>query len=88
MLKITATTAARGSIVLRIEGRLVSGWIPELMTACHVRRTRLHCVELDIGGLSFADADGIEALRALAVQGLQITNCSPFMVELMRESRE
>jgi anti-anti-sigma regulatory factor len=87
MLKITTTFDSHGSIVLRVEGRLASAWVAELLAACAAVRSQSSSRELDVSGLSFADADGIEALRQLAVQGLRITNRSPFIAELMRENR-
>jgi hypothetical protein len=88
MLKITSTVDSRQSVILRLEGRLVADWVPELMTVCRSDGQTSRCEELDIGSLSFADAAGIEALRNLADQGLRITNGSPFMAELLRENRK
>lgn len=88
MLKITTVSDSCESLVLRLEGRLVAGWIGELQTVCDDQvGGRERRVELDVGGLSFADADGIETLRILANQGLKITNRSPFLAELLRENR-
>lgn len=88
MLKITTVSDSCESLVLRLEGRLVAEWIGELRTVCDGqfgRRERR--VELDVGGVSFVDADGIETLRILAGRGLKILNGSPFLVELLRENR-
>lgn len=88
MLKITTISDSCESLVLRLEGRLVAGWVGELRTACDDQLGRRErCVELDVGGLSFADADGIETLRILASRGLKILNGSPFLAELLRENR-
>lgn len=88
MLKITTVSDSCESLVLRLEGRLVAEWIAEFRTACDAQvGNRERCVELDVGGLSFADADGIEMLRILANRGLKITNGSPFLAELLRENR-
>lgn len=85
MLKITMTSTSQDTRVLRLEGRLLAGWVPELWAACRECASSPHR-ELDLAGLSFADPDGIEALHTLADQGLRITNCSPFMAELMRKN--
>jgi hypothetical protein len=87
MLKITSVSESAESIVLRLDGRLVADWIPELLTACGNGNLAQRRMALDVGGLSFADAEGIRALRDLADQGLQITNGSPFLAELMRGKR-
>jgi len=88
MLKITAVSDSCESLVLRLEGRLVAAWIGELRTACDAQvGGRKRCMELDVGGLSFADAAGIETLRILASRGLKITHGSPFLAELLRENR-
>jgi hypothetical protein len=86
MLKITTVSVSRDALVLRLEGRLVEPWIGELQAACHDPSDRCgRRVELDVGGLSFADAEGIEVLRILAGRGLAIVNRSPFLAELLRE---
>ena len=88
MLKITTISDSCESLVLRLEGRLVAEWIGELRSACDDQiGSRERRVELDVGGLSFADADGIETLRILTNRGLKITNGSPFLAELLRENR-
>jgi anti-anti-sigma regulatory factor len=82
MLKITTTLDCHGKRVLRLEGKLLASWVSELLTACREVNSTTE-FELDLAGLSFADSAGIETLRVLADQGLRITNCSPFMAELM-----
>jgi hypothetical protein len=85
VLKITAADLP-GQRVLRLEGKLLSSWIPALVAACRAGGP-LTGLELDLAGLSFADAEGLRALRRLADQGTHLTNCSPFIGELIQENR-
>lgn len=86
MLKITTTVDSPEARVLRLDGKLVEGWVSELLTACREPASAAR-VELDLAGLSFADSTGIETLRELANQGLRLTHCSPFMAELIGNHR-
>jgi hypothetical protein len=87
MFKITVASKSYESIELRVEGRLVRGWVDELLSACRDHGRVAVRVVLNVAGLSFADADGIEALRHLSDQGVQFTDASPFIIEQMREIR-
>ena len=42
-------------------------------------------VRLELSGLKSADPDGIEALRALATQGAELTGASPYILRLLEE---
>jgi hypothetical protein len=87
MFKITAVHETTESLVLRLEGRLVSDSIGELLTACgNAVCPQGRCVELNVAGVSFADDVGIETLRRLASRGLKVTKASPFLAELLREN--
>lgn len=42
-------------------------------------------MRLDLSGLKSADPDGIEALRALAAEGAELTGASPYILRLLEE---
>lgn len=83
MLRITTLSDAPHRLQLQLEGRLVANWVNELLLACGGSGER--AIELDVAGLSFADQDGIEALRWLIRRDCQLQNCSPFISELLRD---
>ncbi|MDX2033606.1 MAG: hypothetical protein SF339_23215 [Blastocatellia bacterium] len=66
------TEAAR---TLRLDGRLVREWVEVLRE--HVEGA----VELDLAGVTFADAAGVELLRRLEARGVPLRGCSPFLRE-------
>ena len=84
MLRITTIIDTPNRLRLQLEGRLVANWVNELLLVCGDLGGRP--IELDAAGLSFADADGIAALRSLIGHGGQLQNCSRFISELLRET--
>ncbi len=85
MLKITTTHHDGFERVLKLEGKLLADWVGELQDACRLTGADSSRLQLDLGGLSFADARGIIALRELVRQGVSIINASPFVGELLKE---
>ncbi len=83
MLRITTISDTPNQLRLQLEGRLVANWVNELLLACGDLGGR--AIELDVAGLSFADDEGIEALRLLIRRNGQLQNCSPFISELLRD---
>ena len=80
MLRITSLEP-RGSVVLRVEGRLVGPWIEELREACE----RHHPSSLDLRGLLTADAGGLELLHRLASSGTALLHLSAYLTALLSE---
>jgi hypothetical protein len=84
MLRITSRSKSpdhRPTLVL--EGRLIGPWVEELRRA--VRDSRApHPGCLDLGGLVFADGDGVALLQALRTSGVEIVGHSAFVKELLR----
>ena len=82
MLKITATrTEIAGT--LKVEGRLAGQWVGELSRAAaeaHANATR---VVLDLGDVTFVDAEGIALLRTLRGRGFTLADCSSFVASLI-----
>jgi hypothetical protein len=80
MLRITKQNPPQGRPVLVLEGRLVGPWVAEL-------RQTLSQVEgpstLDLAGVTFADADGVAALRALRGAGAELVGVSGFLAALI-----
>jgi ABC-type transporter Mla MlaB component len=81
MLRISESTMAVATI-LHLEGKLLGPWAREVQEAVRAARSR-GPVRLDLAGLSFADATGIELLRNLQATGVETTGGSPFIQGLL-----
>lgn len=80
MLRITKV----GTNALRVEGRLAGPWVEEL----HRHVASGSELELDLSGLTFADAAGAALLRDLAARGVRMRDSSRFLDQLLREGKE
>lgn len=80
MLRITRTSRPPAERLLLLEGRLIGPWVAEL------RRTFLEfegTTTVDLTGVSFADEEGVDALRQLRASGAALTGVSQFLAALM-----
>jgi anti-anti-sigma regulatory factor len=84
MLRITQMPAVEPARSLRLEGKLVGPWLDELRQACQLSPGPPSALVLDLSGVSFVDSAGAQYLRTLVGQGAQVTNCSPFVSELLK----
>jgi hypothetical protein len=83
MLRISLIEAGDDSKILRLEGRVVGPWVGEVRRLCAplLGSTPL---TLDMGDVSFIDADGLTLLRELEARRVNLTNCSPFVAEQIK----
>ena len=65
--------------VIRIEGKLIGRWVPELKKFCEPMLTRGERFSLDCENLTFADAEGIALMRTLQHRQVPLLKCSAFM---------
>lgn len=80
MLRITKQTPPNSRPVLVLEGRLVGAWVGELRrTAAEVDGEK----SVDLAGVTFADADGVAALRLLRRSGADLVGASGFLAALI-----
>ena len=86
MLKIT-TTATPDGTTLRIEGRIVGGWVDELSRSVTETQTSTTRVVLDLSQVTFVDAIGVVFLRSAAANGVDFINPSDFVAGLIRGGR-
>jgi anti-anti-sigma regulatory factor len=85
MLRITRADEGAGRTTLRLEGRLTASELDALDQACGACRDEERRLRLDLGGVRFVDGDAARVLRALAAGPVEMTGCSPFVVELLKE---
>ena len=86
MFRLTATDAGDGNgTTLRVEGRLVGAWVDELAQAVAAAMNGCGRVTLDLSGVSFVDARGVECLRGVAKRGGRLVGRSAFVATLIPE---
>jgi len=81
MLRIHKVADGKGGIVLRLEGSLLSSWVPELASVLETMTTE--AIVIDLSSLAYADKQGERLLRDLAAR-TELRGCSPFLAELLR----
>ena len=75
VLRITATTTDK--VVLKLEGRLVGPWVDELRNTV-LRTNSSQPLEIEVADLTFADAEGENALSWLHRLGARFRGRGPF----------
>ena len=81
MLRISETERD-GVTTVHLEGSLLAAWVEEVRSVI-ARRVGSGPVRADLTELRYADAAGIELLRALRAQGIEITSSSPYSSALL-----
>jgi hypothetical protein len=80
VLKITATPDRDHGVLLKLEGKLLEPWLPELTRACAAPPA---VVRLDLTTLTYADEPGVRTLRDLLRQGVTVAVTSAFVAALL-----
>ncbi|MCI0654587.1 MAG: hypothetical protein L0Y39_08940 [Methylococcaceae bacterium] len=83
MLRISPTPSSAGIITLVVEGRLLGPWVAELESAVTRTGFPVEQVRLNLCGVQFADATGVDLLQRLSRQGIHLEAISPFIQELL-----
>jgi hypothetical protein len=86
MLKISQTRSANRGVTLRFKGRLVGPWIGEACKTCEKILAEGCALKLDLGGVDFADRDGVAFLNKLISSGVKLSGCSLFVEEQLKTS--
>lgn len=84
MLRITEMPGSDSVRTLRLEGKLLGPWVGELRHTCARAVAPASRLCLDLSGVIFVDAAGVELLRELVRRGAMLT-VSDFVAELLRE---
>ena len=86
MLRITVVESSAEEVRLRVEGRVIGGWVEELRRTCDVHALydgiRL---TLDLADVSFVDAAGIELLKELRSRCVTLLSPSPYVAEQLKD---
>ncbi|HEX5410680.1 MAG TPA: STAS domain-containing protein [Terriglobia bacterium] len=87
MLRVTVVESSDSSVRLRVEGRLTGHSVEELRKSCELHALADDMkLALDLGDVSFADADGIQLLGYLRSRGAIILNLVPYLALQLRVS--
>ncbi|HXW05338.1 MAG TPA: STAS domain-containing protein [Vicinamibacterales bacterium] len=87
MLRITSLSSEDDGRRLKVEGRLTADVVDELSRAARRALAASSRVVLDLADLSFADHRGLDLLRALRRDGVELAQCSQFVSTLMNGGR-
>ena len=82
MLRITRLSQKGRGLTIKLEGEIVGAWVGAVRDACAVRRRRRR--RLDLAAVTYVDAAGVQLLRDLMAEGVELTACSSFVDELLR----
>jgi anti-anti-sigma regulatory factor len=83
MLRIE-TIEDDGRAVLVLEGRVIGAWVDEVRRSCRDAIGRGARVTIDLGSVSFVDAEGLVLLRELASRRVAFANTTPFVAAQLR----
>ena len=86
MLRITQDPRSENMITLKLEGKLVGMWIPELERICLFNRDKENkTVVLDFSGVTFIHKKGVKMLERIINERVHVINCSPFIESLFHK---
>ncbi len=83
MLMITQFDGTDLTRTLKLEGKLLEPWVPELESACGESPVSPEKVCLDLCDLKFIDAAGARFLSRLIREGARVIACSGFVAEML-----
>ena len=70
-------------VTIKLEGELVGAWVDAVRDACTKRSRRSGRLRLDLAAVTYADAAGVQLLRDLVGEGIEIAACSILIAELL-----
>ena len=81
MLRITRLSQIGRGLTIKLEGEIVGAWVGAARDACAIRGRRPR--RLDLAAVTYVDAAGLQLLRDLMAEGVEIADCSSFVRELL-----
>jgi hypothetical protein len=82
VLKITRVSDKGRGLTIKLEGEVFGPWVDSFRAACAIRGRRPR--RLDLAAVTYVDAAGVELLRDLIAEGVEIAACSSFVHELLQ----
>jgi len=86
VLRITRLSQKGRGLTIKLEGELIGAWVDAARDACEVRGRRPR--RLDLADVTYVDAAGLQLLRDLTAEGVEIADCSSFVSELLHPEPE
>jgi anti-anti-sigma regulatory factor len=83
VLKITRLTHKRPGLTIKVEGEILEPWVSSVRDDCAPQGRRSEPLCLDLAAVTYADAAGVQLLRDLLREGVEIAACSSFVAELL-----
>jgi RNA polymerase sigma-70 factor (ECF subfamily) len=84
MLKITQMQGDAAVARLQVEGWVTQQTVQELRASCETALTDHQTLLLDLSGVQFVDAAGVEVFHNLVARGATPIGCSGFLTELLQ----
>ena len=81
MLKITRVPHKGQGLTIKLEGEVFGPWVESVRATCAIRGRRPR--RLDLAAVTYVDAAGVQLLRDLVAEGVEIAACSSFISELL-----
>ena len=81
VLKITQLSQQGPDVTIKLEGEIVGAWVDAVRDACATRSPWPR--RLDLAAVTYVDAAGVQLLRELMAESIQIAACSSFVRELL-----
>ena len=85
MLRISTIKDTRSVLTVKIEGRLVSEWVPLLEKECSRLVDPHRAITLDLVDVSYVDESGLALLRRLSELSWTLSPCSSFVHQLLHQ---
>ena len=85
MLRISTAEQSEDSVLLRVEGRLVSQWADELERQCACWLSSVQEVRLDLSGVTLVDRHAARVLRALLARPIRVVRISQLIADFLGE---
>ena len=83
MLRITRLSQKGRGLTIKLEGELLGPWVGSVRDACAARGRRPRRLRLDLAAVTYVDAAGIQLVRDLIAEGVEIAACSSFVGALL-----
>ena len=84
MMKITQTQGDAAVARLQVEGWITQQTVQELSVSCETVLANHQTLLIDLSGVQFVDAAGVEVFRNLVPRGATLIGCSGFLTELLQ----
>ena len=81
MLRITRLSQKGQRPTIKLEGEIVGAWVDAARDACAIRGRRPR--RMDLAAVTYVDTAGLQLLRDLMAEGVEIADCSSFVRELL-----